>query len=667
MLVEHRADTAPGLPGDDGVADVQRTLFDEGGDDGTASRVQVRLEHVRLRRLVRVGDEVLGDLGVRDEQQRIEQLLDADPGGRGDVEHDRLATPLLRHELLLGELLTHAGRVGVLAVGLRHRDDDRDIGRACVRDRFHRLRHHTVVGGDHEDRDVGDLRAARTHRGERFVARRVDEGDAPITTIDLVRTDRLRDATGFARDDVRVTDGVEQRGLAVVDVTHDRDDGRARFEQRVVVIVVIVAGEQREQLDLLLGAGLDEQHLRAEGLRDQLDHLVGERRGGRDHLARLEQEPHEVGGRSVEPGRELLDRGATRHDDLPFGDRRVRGRESLRRRFELFAVATALLAPALGRAAGTAASGESSGTTARTTAGAATRTTTAATRCTGTRATRATGVAAGTAATTRTTGTTTARAAEAATAAATTRTATGAAGRGEPPRGDAADRAARRRRRNACAGRGRNGLAALRDGWPRRRTASGVRCGDTTGFRRRGRRGRGAAPRPRRPDVRCRAPAGRRPARGPGSGRASEGGRPRARPDASGAGAGELRTTRAALRTTAGRAGLARSGAAAGSGAVAHRRRRGLGLRDRLGFGLRLGLLLLEAPAVGQAPDAVGRGLVDARGVALHADLELGRELHHDVVVDAQLPCELVDPDLLRGQTQSVPVCIREPVSRAGG
>jgi hypothetical protein len=33
--------------------------------------------------------------------------------------------------------------------------------------------------------------------------------------------------------------------------------------------------------------------------------------------------------------------------------------------------------------------------------------------------------------------------------------------------------------------------------------------------------------------------------------------------------------------------------------------------------------------------------------VALDADLELVGELHHDVVVDAQLPSKLVDPDLL--------------------
>jgi len=86
-------------------------------------------------------------------------------------------------------------------------------------------------------------------------------------------------------------------------------------------------------------------------------------------------------------------------------------------------------------------------------------------------------------------------------------------------------------------------------------------------------------------------------------------------------------------------------------------RRSGLGGRRLLGhggrdrFGLLLGLrLALETPAVGQAADAVGRGIVDARGVVLHPDLELVGQLDDDVVLDAELPCELVDPDLLRGQ-----------------
>ena len=45
-----------------------------------------------------------------------------------------------------------------------------------------------------------------------------------------VGADVLGDAAGFAGGDVGLADDVEQRGLAVVHVAHDGDDGRARLE-----------------------------------------------------------------------------------------------------------------------------------------------------------------------------------------------------------------------------------------------------------------------------------------------------------------------------------------------------------------------------------------------------------------------------------------------------
>ena len=170
-----------------------------------------------------------------------------------------------------------------------------------------------------------------------------------------------------------MADAIEQRGLAVVDVTHHRDDGRARLEQRFVVFVV-VGGEQRDQLDLLLAARLDDEDLRAEGLGDQLDHLVGERCGCRHHLAGLEQDAHEIGGRTIQLRRVLLNGAAARDDDLALGNRRVHRGEPLRRRFELGAIATALLATPLRRSTGsspTAGATTESARTTRTAAGTA--------------------------------------------------------------------------------------------------------------------------------------------------------------------------------------------------------------------------------------------------------------------------------------------------------
>ena len=100
--------------------------------------------------------------------------------------------------------------------------------RPRVIDRFDGLRHHAVVGGDHQHHDVGQLGAARAHRGERRMARGIEEGDDALLGLHVVRADMLGDAAGFAGGHLGAADVVQQRGLAVVDVTHDGDHRRTR-------------------------------------------------------------------------------------------------------------------------------------------------------------------------------------------------------------------------------------------------------------------------------------------------------------------------------------------------------------------------------------------------------------------------------------------------------
>ena len=168
-----------------------------------------------------------------------------------------------------------------------------------------------------------DVRAAGPHGGERLVAGRVDERDAAAVDLDLVGADVLGDAAASPADDVRLADRVQERRLAVVDVAHDGDDRRAGLDERLVFVLVVA--EERLELELLLLAGLDEEHLGAEGLADQLDHLVGQRLGAGHHLAGVEQQPDQVSGVAVQLRGELLDGDAARHEDLTVGDRRVEG------------------------------------------------------------------------------------------------------------------------------------------------------------------------------------------------------------------------------------------------------------------------------------------------------------------------------------------------------
>ena len=90
------------------------------------------------------------------QQDRVEQLVDALRRSSPTPARTATSPPYSSGSTLFGdELLLHAVGIGLGLVDLVHRDDDRHVGRLRVRDRFLGLRHHAVVGRDHQDDDVG--------------------------------------------------------------------------------------------------------------------------------------------------------------------------------------------------------------------------------------------------------------------------------------------------------------------------------------------------------------------------------------------------------------------------------------------------------------------------------------------------------------------------------
>ena len=143
-----------------------------------------------------------------------------------------------------------------------------------------RLRHDAVVGADHQDHDIGDLGAARAHRCERRMARRVEERDHALGRFDVVGADVLRDAARFPRGHLGAADVIEQRSLAVVDVAHDGDHGRTRrhlegtgLAALQIVLDDIFLAQHRRMAHLL-----DHQHGRI-----LLDHLIDRRHDAHVH------------------------------------------------------------------------------------------------------------------------------------------------------------------------------------------------------------------------------------------------------------------------------------------------------------------------------------------------------------------------------------------------
>ena len=140
--------------------------------------------------------------------------------------------PLVGNQAAIGKLLLYPLRVGVGLVDLVDGHDDWYARGLGVIDGLQGLRHHSVVGGNHDDNNIRHLGAARAHPSKSLVAGGIEEDDftavcrrAFLGKLHFISADVLSDSAGFASRDVGLADGVQQRGLAVIDVAHDSDNG----------------------------------------------------------------------------------------------------------------------------------------------------------------------------------------------------------------------------------------------------------------------------------------------------------------------------------------------------------------------------------------------------------------------------------------------------------
>ena len=232
-VVDHRADLAVGRARDDGIADAECAVLHQHRRHRAAPFVELRLDDDAAGVAVRVRLQLLH---FGDEQDRLQQVVDADLFFRGNRNHDDVAAPFLRHQLMLGQLLLDVVRVRARFVDLVDCDDDRHVRRFRVIDCLDGLRHHAVVRSDDENRDIRDLRAARAHRRESLMARRVEEHDFLALAVDLISADVLGNAAGLTARHRALANHIEQRRLAVVDVSHDRDHRRTKHQRLRVVL-----------------------------------------------------------------------------------------------------------------------------------------------------------------------------------------------------------------------------------------------------------------------------------------------------------------------------------------------------------------------------------------------------------------------------------------------
>ena len=285
---------------------MQGAVLDQQSCDGALALVQTGLDDSALAAAARVGLQ-LHDLGL--ENDTLEQVADAHAGDGGHRDAGDVAAPVLGHDLVLGQLLLDALRVGGGLIHLVDGDDQLDVGGLGVVDGLDGLGHDAVIGRDDQDRNVGHVRAAGTHRGEGLVARGVQEGDDTVIALDLVRTDGLGDAAGLTLGDIGLADSVQNGGLAVVNMAHNDNDGRALDQIGGVVLLLHKQALLDGDVDLMLD-------LSVELLGDQGGGVEIDNVGDGVHLAHLHELGNDLGGALFQAGGQLADGDLVGDGDL---------------------------------------------------------------------------------------------------------------------------------------------------------------------------------------------------------------------------------------------------------------------------------------------------------------------------------------------------------------
>ena len=108
-------------------------------------------------------------------------------------------------------------------------------------DRLYRLGHDAIIGSDYQNGNIGCLCTTRSHGGKRLVTGGVQEGNILIVDLYSICTNVLGNTACLACGNVCMTNCVQNRGLTVVNVTHNAHNGCSALQ---LIVGILGAVEQ---------------------------------------------------------------------------------------------------------------------------------------------------------------------------------------------------------------------------------------------------------------------------------------------------------------------------------------------------------------------------------------------------------------------------------------
>ena len=104
------------------------------------------------------------------------------------------------------------------------------ISRFSMVNGFNSLRHYTIIGSYYKNCDICRFSTTKTHSRKRFMTWSIKECNFIVVITNLVCTDMLSDTTCFACCYISLTNYVQQGCFTMVNVTHDSNNWRTRFQ-----------------------------------------------------------------------------------------------------------------------------------------------------------------------------------------------------------------------------------------------------------------------------------------------------------------------------------------------------------------------------------------------------------------------------------------------------
>ena len=223
IFIKHRADATKCSSRKDDISLAQRTGLHEDRGDRPTTLVNTRLNNQALGQRI---DRRLKFEHFRLQQDILQQFINTLAGLGRYRDERRLTTVLFGYDLFSHQFRFHPIGIGLWLVDLVDGHHDGHLCGLRMSDGLAGLGHDAIIGCHHKNHDIRGIGTTRTHGGKCLVTRGVQESDHTPFRGHMIGTDMLGDTTGLSRSHLGAANIVEQRCLAVIDVSHDGDHRR---------------------------------------------------------------------------------------------------------------------------------------------------------------------------------------------------------------------------------------------------------------------------------------------------------------------------------------------------------------------------------------------------------------------------------------------------------